>query len=291
MNGICRICGQLGEGQSFDAWVRDTFTNWDLLHPGEIICSGCLFWFEQHSTELQSRMGKDKPQKMQNYSQFIVAGAWEPVSKGDKPRMRELLLAQPFPELAAIAVSGQKHLAFRARRNPAGQTSGWVQFEEQAVWVDPGELWALLVTIEALYVTFSKGEIETGRYFPARILAYGLARWQADEAVIQPLRKTALFGLALFLAQRKEQEDGDDGQDADGAGGDAPGDHLAGHPAHLQEPLPDDHLGAVRERDPRRGLHQQPGDVSQPSLWSFGSGDWADGGGAERGGDAAQDPG
>jgi hypothetical protein len=73
---ICRICGQPGEGQSFQKWVRDTFTNWDLLHPGEIICEACAFWFEQRSAELQARMGKDKPQRMQNYSHFVRGIEW-----------------------------------------------------------------------------------------------------------------------------------------------------------------------------------------------------------------------
>jgi hypothetical protein len=38
--------------------------------------------------------------------------------------MLELLTTFPFPELAAIAESGQKHIIFRAPRNPAGQASG-----------------------------------------------------------------------------------------------------------------------------------------------------------------------
>lgn len=206
MIGTCRICGANGEGQMFDAWVRDTFTNHDLLKSGEIICSACLFWFEQKSTELQRRMGKDKPQKMQNYSHFVIRGQWIPVGKGDKSRMAALLTGYPFPELAVVAVSGQKHLAFRTRRNPPGYDSGWVQFEEQAVWIDARDFARLLQIIEKLYATFSKAEIETGRYYPRRILDFGMEHWDKLEQQIKELRQTILFGLALYLAQRSDDE-------------------------------------------------------------------------------------
>lgn len=261
----CRICGKPGEGQPFEKWVKDTFTNYDILHPGEIICAACLFWFDQRSAELQSRMGKDKPQKMQNYSHFVINGEWLPVSKGNKRQMAALLLNQPFPEMAAIAVSGQKHLAFRARRNPPGQAGGWVQFEEQALWVDAQALRSLLATVEQLYTTFSKEEIESGRYLNYRIIQFGLPAWQALEAVIKPLRGKPLFALAVFLAQKQEDDNGNTGnqaassQPADGA--------LEGSAERLQEPLSDDDLGAVRERGQERGLHGQPGPIRQLDLF------------------------
>jgi hypothetical protein len=274
--GICRICGSEGEGELFDGWVRDTFTNWPDLMPGEIICDGCAFWFDQRAAELQRRMGKDKPQRMQNYSHFVVGGQWEPVSKGDKPRMAALLLGETFPEMAAIAVSGQKHIAFRARRNPPGQGAGWVQFEEQAVWVERDKLRDLLAAAEKLYAVFSKGEIETGRYFPARILQFGMAAWYALEEQIKPIRATTIFQLALFLAQRSEEDNGDE----QGDGGDAAQDHLAGDTRRLQKPLPHDDPGAVRERNPGGGVHVQPGKVYQLDLFAAASGPGEDGGGA-----------
>lgn len=204
--GICRICGSVGTGQSFDDWVRDTFTNYDLLHPGEIICEDCQFWFVQKSVDLQQRMGKDKPQKMQNYSHFVIGGDWFPVSKGDKSLMTRLLLTPPFPCLAAIATSGQKHIAFRARRNLSDQAAGWVQFEEAAIWVDPKYLAVLLQTIESLYAVFSKDEIGSGNYFSHRIMIFGMDRWYELEQRIKPVRQTGLFQLALFLAQRSDDE-------------------------------------------------------------------------------------
>ena len=291
MDGICRICGEeKGDGIDFDGWVKDTFTNYDLLFPGEVVCKDCLFWFDQRSAALQERMGKDKPQKMQNYSHFVVNGEWLPVSKGNKGEMARLLLATPFPELAAIAVSGQKHLAFRARRNGRGQQGGgWVQFEEQAIFVEAGKLGDVLKMIEELYVTFSKGEIESGKYYPARILEFGLMRWYELEQRIKPLRQAVLFQLALYLAQRSE--DGNGEWPDEGSDGDAVENNLEGDTGGLQEPLPDDDLGAVRKRDPERGLYRQPGEVYQLDLFADAGGPGADGGGegggkrdSERGG-------
>lgn len=265
MTTTCRICGNPGEGRPFDEWVSDTFTNWDMLYPGEIICDGCYFWFDQRSEALTRATGKEKLQRMQNYSHFIKSAEWTPLGKGEKARMKALLLEPPFPELAAIAVSGQKHLAFRARRNSPGGRSGWVQFEEQALFVDPEELGELLGIIEELYTIFSKDEIGSGTYSPNRIMRFGLDRWRALDERLRPVRPTVLFQLALFLAQRSEEDN--DGRSDKRPGSHAAQVHLAGDPAGLQEPLPDDDLDAVRERNPGRGLHQQPGEISQLSLF------------------------
>jgi hypothetical protein len=72
---------------SFDDWVKESFTDWDKLLPGDSICSDCLFWFDESSETLMQRVGKDRPQKMRNYSHFIVNGDWIPCSKADKARV------------------------------------------------------------------------------------------------------------------------------------------------------------------------------------------------------------
>jgi len=259
---ICRICGKAGEGQSFEAWVKPTFMDWDKLVPGEIICSDCLFWFEERSEELARRVGKEKPQRMRNYSHFIVAGEWIPLSKGDKTRMQALLFASPFPELAAVAVSGQKHIAFRAQRNPPGAAGGWVQVEEQALYLAPDKLRAVLATVEALYAGFSKSEIETGDYAGYRVLKFGLEAWQSLEAVVSPQRGSLLFQLALFLAQKGTSGDGR----TQAAGHRTAGDSMARDAGGLQKPVSDEHLGSVSRPDQERGLHKQPGQVYQLTL-------------------------
>lgn len=94
----------------------------DKLHDGSVVCHSCLFCFDDRSSALTTITGKDKPQRMRNYSHFVVNGRWHPLSKAAKPLMWQLLTQ--FPEVAVIAVSGQKHLIFRARPG-AEKTSGW----------------------------------------------------------------------------------------------------------------------------------------------------------------------
>lgn len=263
MQGQCKFCGQASEGIAFEKWVKPTFTDFDKLQGGEIVCDACLFFFDEASEELAKRMGKEKPQRMRNYSHFIVNGEWTPLSKGNKAQMRELLLGETFPELAAIADSGQKHIVFRATRNPAGSKAGWVQFEEQKLYLLPDELRGLLALIEQLYEEFSKGEIESGNYEGHRILKFGMDRWLELENKIKAMRGKPIFSLALFLAQRSD--DGKSGNQEQGGG--LAESNLEGDASGLQEPLPHDDLDTVREPGPKRGVHKQSGEVHQPTLF------------------------
>lgn len=267
---ICRLCGQPGEGVPFARWVKPTFTNWDKLLPGEIVCNECLFWLNESSQKLAEIVGKAKPQRMRNYSHFVVNGEWVPLSKGGKARMKNILLGSPFPELAVIADSGQKHIVFQATRNPANGQAGWVQFEEQKLWLEPDELRSLLDLIEPALDIFSKSEVESGRYLPYRVMNFGLDEWQEVEAVIKPLRGSLILKLALFLAQKRET-DGEQQSARDGGG--SAGDNLARDRGRIQEPLPKDDLGTVREHGQGKRVHEQPGQVRQLAMFEDGGND------------------
>lgn len=122
--GICRCCGAPSVGMEFHRWVKDSFNDLDKCHTGEIVCHACLFTFEEQSLTIQNLAGKDKLQKFRNYSYFVLKGQLYVLSKGQKSQIRDVLLQSP--EVAIIAVSGQKHIAFRAR-------PGWWQIEEIGV--------------------------------------------------------------------------------------------------------------------------------------------------------------
>ncbi len=263
MNGICRFCGVENEGISFDRWVKPTFTDWDKLLPGNLVCRDCLFFFDEQNVELAQNVGKEKPQRMRNYSHFIINGNWEPLSKGNKGRMRDILLVPPFPELAVIADSGQKHLVFRALRNAPGLLAGWVQFEEARLWIEPSELAHYLNVIDTLYTVFSKEEIETGKYSAFRLQQFGLDQFLPLENEVKLWRGSLLFSFALFLAQRSN-----DGRDA-ASGGNPVANDLAGNTERLQEQISPDNLGAIRERDRERGIYEQSGQVRQLPLFEI----------------------
>jgi hypothetical protein len=231
-HGTCRVCGLESTGLPFADWVRPTFTDWDKLRPGDILCRACQFSFKEHSELLAARADKEKPQRMRNYSHFVVGGEWLPLSKAQKAEMA-LILLKKSPQVAAVAVSGQKHIVFRAQ-------PGWWQVEEQSMLPDPAALEWLLERVEKLYVGFSKAEIGIGDYAQHRALKFGVGRWGAYEETLKPLRGTALFNLALFLAQKKNGAGygGNQGTEQIAhAGGGAAGRGLAGDPRQLQIPL------------------------------------------------------
>jgi hypothetical protein len=202
---------------------------------------------------------------MRNYSHFVQGDEWTPLSKGDKRRMQDILLSPPFPVLAAIAQSGQKHIVFRAQRNPPESSCGWVQFEEQSLFVHPQELRDLLDIIEALYAHFSKGEIDTGDYKAYRVRQFGVDRWQYLETKIRPRRGGLLFKLGLFLAQRRDDDGKRTGTRA--SDGDALG-SVARSASGVQENICSQNLGNLSERDTQRSAHnEQPGQVLQLALF------------------------
>lgn len=239
--GICRTCGSEAIGVAFEAWVRPTFTDWDKLTVGAIICHACQFCFADQNATLAARLGSDKPQRMRNYSHFVLAGEWIPLSKGAKTRMLESLLHAP--EVAVVAEQGQKHLIFRS-------TPGWWQIEEAAHRPFPERLSAALQPVGALYNGgFSKAEIEAARYLQHRILAFGIGRWVALEKSVRAMRGGAALALALFLAQKESVDD------ESGSSGASVVADLARDAGELQDHLRAQHLAAVRRQHPKRGVH------------------------------------
>jgi hypothetical protein len=234
-----------------------TFMDYDkaACPSGTHLCEACCFAMEERSTTLQARLGSDKPGCMRNYSHIVLRGAWLPLSKAQKRETYEALLQSP--ELAVIAVSGQKHLLIRA------QPGRW-QVEEVAVAPNPGVLAEMIATIQLLYDGgFNKGEIGTGRYLPWRIMRYGVAEWEQVEETIKLWRGSALFELAVYLLQ-KGKEDGDK---AGGSGGDAGVGDLAGDGRGLQTQIRAGGVGPVSDATPGRGDDDGgPGAVRQQCL-------------------------
>lgn len=199
-NEQCWLCG----GPAFDSvprkeFIKPTFTDHDkaACFGSDIVCGACVFCHDERNELLASLVGKEKPQRMRNYSHFVCHGEWMPLSKGDKSRMVELLTQEP--ELAVIALSGQKHLIFRAQ-------PGWWQIEEQSILPFPDKLQKLLGVVGLLYAGFSKSEIQSGNYKQHRIRNFGLFDWWALESQIKPERGSLPFQLALFLAQKRKED-------------------------------------------------------------------------------------
>lgn len=261
IQGVCCVCGASGEGDLFAKWVRPTFTDHDKLLAGDIVCNACLFCFDEQSAELARRVDKEKPQRMRNYSHFVLDGKWLPLSKGDKDGMVRILAQRP--EVAVIATSGQKHIIFRAQ-------SGWWQIEEQGSLPFPDTLFYLLGIVELMYSDgFSKGEIETGRYNQKRIMDFGLNHFIRLENELKPVRDTLPLELAIFLAQKRELDEY--GRLPAGI----PYSLEAAHPAlardsrRLQAEVRPEHMAAVRGQSESGGLHRQTEQIRQLNLFKI----------------------
>lgn len=172
----------------------------DKLHPGEIVCHACLFCFDDRNQNLTTITGKNKPQRMRNYSHFIVNDKWYPLSKGEKGKMRELIWMDP--SVAVIAISGQKHITFRAR-------PGWWQIEENCIAPNLEALEKLMGPVESLYQAgATKTEIESGHYYQKSIAKVGLALWRDLELKLRIFRGGPYLALAVFLAQKDDDDTG-----------------------------------------------------------------------------------
>ena len=257
-DGSCWLCGgELdGCGMPYQKFVKPTFTDHDkaACPTSDYVCSACVFCADDHNQVLADMLRKDKPQRMRNYSHFVVNGEWVPLSKASKPQMIELL---QHAELAVIADSGQKHIIFRAK-------PGMWQFEEQALVPDWWGFTRLFELISELYTVFNKTEIATGNYGMPRLRTFGLSRWRGLEEQIKPYRGSPVFDLAIFLAQREE----DDG--TRGASSQNTTSHTSEHELEHMGQQEAEVLDDLHRQRPKRGLHQQSGQVRQQSLFSDG---------------------
>lgn len=261
-SGICRLCGAEGVGLDWAAWVKDTFTGHDTLHPGAVICHACQHATDDRSAPLTTMTGRDKPQRMRNYSHLIWTGdppRWRAYMKNEKTAMAMALLAPDDPPaVAVISLAGQKHLIPRAR-------VGWWQLEEQAMRPDPAGVAALLTPVVALYsMGATKAQIESGDYSPAWLRTVDLSRWWVLEQAVRPARGSLRCQLAVWLAQKKDEPDDRDARPGDDAAAAA----VAGPRRRVQEQVPHEHLETIRGPGAQRRVHDDAEPLSQPDLFA-----------------------
>jgi CRISPR type IV-associated protein Csf1 len=195
----CWLCGGEitgGQGLPTKKAIRPTFTD----HPyargqgSGSVCAGCAFCLSART--------------LRNYS--ILATGAGLLQHPSRAEWREILCNPPEPPFVmCLAVSGQKHLSFKAPVN-LDRDHFTALLEEREIFVMPDRIAQALVAVEALYAYFTKDEIATGRYSQHRIRECDIARWERLEAGVAEWRGRPLFDLALFVAQKKEPEPAED---------------------------------------------------------------------------------
>lgn len=193
LSGFCWLCGcKTYKGLPRNKVIRDTFTDGAYARApwSNVVCPHCA-WALDYKT-------------LRNYSILAYSRGMEHPSRAT---IRRILLGPPEPPFALIvAESGQKWLHFKGRVSYQREAFP-VRFEELDITVRPREFAGLLGAIEALYATFTKDEIATGEYKSHRIREFGVEGWENLENIIEPYRKSGVFRLALFVAQREEDEE------------------------------------------------------------------------------------
>lgn len=212
-SNACRVCGgparrgmdaeECAPTWLMQAAIRAPLSPW--------ICEACVYVTARFSPVpgKPAAPGKSEGPRFSNLSHLYEetpAGVWyRAASKGEKPAIRKFLARPKIGRwFAAIADSGQKHVLSWTPVNPGPSSGGRVRFEEQDLTL-PASLTLVDEIASLLTAGATKEEIGRGDY--------GMGAWTRCPAEIQrfeevhaPDRHGAWWSLALWLAQRDEEQ-------------------------------------------------------------------------------------
>lgn len=210
--GMCWLCaGEMTRGQRVEKWAGASFTGQSRVRipSATHVCEPCVFVCSRTSPVLgrPPKEGKKLGGNFRNYSHLWNSeSGYSNASKGEKPVILDFLMGHhPGAWLAAIADSGQKHVIPWTPVNPAGTRRGIVMFDEALVTLPDAHGWRLVTeAADLLTAGATKEEIAGGDYRAQTWLrCEGAVR--AFETNWAHERRSAWFGLALWLSQRDEE--------------------------------------------------------------------------------------
>jgi len=191
---LCWLCGGETEyvGRPVSEAIKMTFTDHSRakMQESESICRGCSFCLDNENRSLR------------NYS---ILATKEKLYHPGRDDWRKILIDPPGqPFIAIMAVSGQKHLHFKAS---ISQSIDYYPalLEEREIIIIREVLEEILKYFETLYSNlFTKTEIRTGEYKQHRIMDFGIERWEVIESNISQWRPSGLLDVADYVAQEQE---------------------------------------------------------------------------------------
>jgi hypothetical protein len=217
LSGTCALCGATVTDGHPTA-ISDNFVEVDLLASprSAVTCSPCTAALG-NSPHVSPRASA-RPLGWRMFSLFARDGLpLEHASKAEKPRIRGWVLGAPYPERWGIHIadSGKKQRApFAPVNAPSGRCA--LQLETVRVEYEPAALRVHLDVVERLYaIGVSKAELETGTVSVGRLRKLSAPEIRAARPLLHAVRcqsYTPIHALAVWLAQR-ENEDGDDDGD------------------------------------------------------------------------------
>lgn len=171
---------------------------------------GCAYLGAFDEAALATRVGG----KFRNFIVYAdTVGRWRMWTKADRRDVRAVLLSPPDRCGWTLAIGdGQKHAAIYAPVNVAGTSVAMVHFEGSTVTYRPRDLCGLVNAVEALLAAGAHRTcIESGRYAPRTGAELSVLR--AQEPTVARWRGSALFGVAMWVAERGVTGLPDDGED------------------------------------------------------------------------------
>lgn len=197
----CWVCGGASvRGMSLAKWMGTNFTGQSRARcpSSTAVCEACV-----------SVMAGRPPNTERMWSHLVEGASHVRVNKGSKPAMRAFLRRSHASSwFAAIADTGQKHIVPWCPVNAPNQTGGQVLFEESLVILPSSEDgWRLMDDITtALTAGATKEEIGRGDYGSRAWQLLGHEALRALEGSLATHRGGSWFELALWLAQRDEEQ-------------------------------------------------------------------------------------
>jgi hypothetical protein len=191
IEGVCRITGKESEGLKFKDWVKSTFTDLGYLKPGSIISNEALFCFDEASTIIRDKTGKEKLQRFRTYSHIVNKGIWSCFTKAHKKEIYQSIIEGA--ELICLTDSGQKHVLFKHK-------IGMWQLDELFITPDIYKFKILHFNIcELMKNGFSQAEIISGHYIFGRVHKCGIENWKQFEDLIKKDRGSPMFDFAAWM--------------------------------------------------------------------------------------------
>lgn len=211
----CWLCG--GEIEEPPWRRRDaippTFTNPNLARAidSDAVCQPCAYLgsgdsWREYCALLPERGWKSMhPLSWRSYSHVIAPGLHQTPFRSE---WHEWLASPPDPPfIFVMALSGKKHLIFRARVSRSKNTYA-LQAEEDTLWVERDTMADVLKTTSSLLALgFSRKEINSGHYSPHRIFrARDDFRILTEKLNRYRVREPELIDVATFAARDPRKE-------------------------------------------------------------------------------------
>lgn len=193
---LCAVC----EDSPFDAidWpLGDNFSDWDCIEArSDVVCAGCR-------SLLSGRPGDDPPPLR---TLHVLAVEGRPAVYPARAELEAILRSPPgVPFVLVIAESRQRHAVLRADISTSSRL--YIGTDTDTVIYTPATDLQLLDAVGALCIPgpkepgFTRDQIRTGSYSAGQVLAFGVARWDALEAVVRRYRPSPLLDLLCLVAR------------------------------------------------------------------------------------------